>query len=95
MRESEFAIRQLIIQRDEAEREKWTILRHARDEAQRSLSLTTQLAARDAKIHQLQEELSQVLFQSFANGRGHFFIFLTMLQVPCKSHFCNFFMAQS
>ncbi len=60
MRESEAALRQLIAERNEAEREKWTILRHARDEAQRCLSLTTQLAARDVKVHQLQEELSQV-----------------------------------
>ncbi|EFX79912.1 hypothetical protein DAPPUDRAFT_52106, partial [Daphnia pulex] len=60
MRESESALRQLIQERNEAEREKWTILRHARDEAERCLAVTTQLTARDAKIDQLQEELAQV-----------------------------------
>ena len=60
MRESEAALRQLIQERNEAEREKWTILRHARDEAERCLSMTTQLTAKDAKIDQLQEELVQV-----------------------------------
>nr|CAH0106145.1 unnamed protein product [Daphnia galeata] len=60
MRESESALRQLIQERNEAEREKWTILRHARDEAERCLTVTTQLTARDAKIDQLQEELAQV-----------------------------------
>jgi len=60
MRESESALRQLIQERNEAEREKWTILRHARDEAERCLAVTTQLTARDAKIDQLQEELTQV-----------------------------------
>lgn len=60
MRESEAALRQLIQERNEAEREKWTILRHARDEAERCLTVTTQLTARDAKIEQLQEELAQV-----------------------------------
>lgn len=61
MRESEAALRQLIQERNEAEREKWTILRHARDEAERCLAVTTQLAARDAKIDQLQDELVQVI----------------------------------
>ncbi|XP_057373112.1 kazrin-like isoform X3 [Daphnia carinata] len=63
MRESEAALRQLIQERNEAEREKWTILRHARDEAERCLTVTTQLTARDAKIEQLQEELAQVRMQ--------------------------------
>lgn len=62
MRESEAALNQLIQERNEAEREKWTILRHARDEAERCLAATTQLAARDAKIDQLQDELVQVNF---------------------------------
>ena len=60
MRESEAALRQLIQERDEAEREKWTILRHARDEAERCLNLTNQLALRDVKMNQLQEEVCQV-----------------------------------
>jgi hypothetical protein len=77
MRESESALRQLIQERNEAEREKWTILRHARDEAERCLAVTTQLTARDAKIDQLQEELAQVkkekvawAFEPFTRTRG-------------------------
>lgn len=64
MRESEAALRQLMQERNEAEREKWTILRHARDEAERCLDLTTQLAGRDQKILKLHEELSQVVQQT-------------------------------
>ena len=63
MRESEAALRQLMQERNEAEREKWTILRHARDEAERSMQLTAQLAARDARIDQLHDELAQLRAQ--------------------------------
>jgi hypothetical protein len=68
MRESESALRQLMQERNEAEREKWTILRHARDEAERCLAVTTQLTARDAKIDQLQEELAQVKKEKSPSG---------------------------
>lgn len=68
MRESEAALRQLAHERNEAEREKWTILRHARDEAERSGQLSGQLAARDARIDQLQDEVAQLRAQ-LGNGR--------------------------
>ena len=57
-------MQQLSTEREEREREKWSLLRHARDEAERSLSLAAQLAAKDAHIQQLQENLDEV--------RGHF-----------------------
>ncbi len=60
MRESEAALRQLVDERDEAEREKWTILRHAHDEAERCLDLTNQLGVRDVEIGRLREEVNQV-----------------------------------
>lgn len=63
MRESEAALRQLMHERTEAEREKWTILRHARDEAERSMQLSAQLAVREARIEQLQDEVGQLRAQ--------------------------------
>ncbi|ODN06256.1 Kazrin, partial [Orchesella cincta] len=53
MRESESSLQRLAIERDEAERERWSILRHARDEAERGLALATQLNLRHAQIQQL------------------------------------------
>lgn len=35
MRESEVSLQQLTLERDEAERERWNILRHCRDETER------------------------------------------------------------
>lgn len=60
MRESESSLQRLAIERDEAERERWNILRHARDEAERGLALATQLNLREAQIQQLQQELHEV-----------------------------------
>ncbi|KAG8313829.1 hypothetical protein J6590_106401 [Homalodisca vitripennis] len=51
MRESEES---LVQEREERERERWSLLRHARDEAERSLSLAAQL---DLKDQQLMESL--------------------------------------
>lgn len=79
MRESEAALRQLIQERNEAEREKWTILRHARDEAERCLSLTTQLTSKDAKIDQLQEELTQVLLLLESHFNPFFSLYITCI----------------
>ncbi|EEB12311.1 Liprin-beta-2, putative [Pediculus humanus corporis] len=59
IRESESSLQQLSTEREEREREKWSLLRHARDEAERSLSLAAQLAAKDAHIQQLQENLDE------------------------------------
>jgi hypothetical protein len=61
MKESEISLQRLIVERDEAERERWNILRHARDEAERSLALAAQLNVRESQIQQLQQELHEVL----------------------------------
>lgn len=60
MRESESSLQRLALERDEAERERWSILRHARDEAERGLALATQLNLREAQIQQLQQDLHDV-----------------------------------
>lgn len=60
MKESETALQRLIVERDEAERERWNILRHARDEAERGLALAAQLNVREAQIQQMQQELHEV-----------------------------------
>lgn len=49
-------------ERDESEREKWNILKHARDEAERSVALCAQLGLKEAQMKQLEEENRQVLY---------------------------------
>ncbi|KFM62470.1 hypothetical protein X975_24696, partial [Stegodyphus mimosarum] len=44
--------------REEMEQEKWSILKRARDEAERAVLLCTQLGLKDAHIKELQEELA-------------------------------------
>jgi hypothetical protein len=51
---------QLAAEREERERERWTLLRHARDEAERSLALAAQLTARETQIQQLQDHIMEV-----------------------------------
>ncbi|XP_076320607.1 kazrin-like isoform X5 [Tachypleus tridentatus] len=58
MKESDENLKQLVRSREESEREKWNIVKHARDEAERSLALCAQLGLKDAHIRQLQEELN-------------------------------------
>ncbi|XP_055920511.1 kazrin isoform X2 [Eupeodes corollae] len=41
------------------ERERWSLLKHARDEAERSLALAQQLSARDVQLQRLQEQLQE------------------------------------
>lgn len=60
MRESEASLQQLSTEREERERERWSLLRHARDEAERSLSLAAQLDAKEQQLQQLQEQLLEV-----------------------------------
>lgn len=60
MKESEESLQRLIAERDEAERERWTILRHARDEAERGLAIAAQLNVRESQVQQLQQELLEV-----------------------------------
>jgi len=62
MKESESSIQRLVLERDEAERERWNILRHARDEAERGLALAAQLNVRESQVQQIQQELHEVHF---------------------------------
>lgn len=41
------------------ERERWSLLKHARDEAERSLTLAAQLNARDIQLQRTQEQLQE------------------------------------
>ncbi|XP_037918589.1 kazrin isoform X3 [Hermetia illucens] len=43
----------------ERERERWSLLKHARDEAERSLALAQQLSARDIQLQRTQEQLQE------------------------------------
>jgi transposase len=44
----------------ERERERWSLLKHARDEAERSIALAAQLNARDIQLHRTHEQLQEV-----------------------------------
>ncbi|XP_046678862.1 kazrin isoform X2 [Homalodisca vitripennis] len=55
MRESEES---LVQEREERERERWSLLRHARDEAERSLSLAAQLDLKDQQLMEARRQLS-------------------------------------
>lgn len=65
MKESEISLQRLVVERDEAERERWKILRHARDEAERGLALAAQLNVRESQVQQMQQELHEVMFFGF------------------------------
>lgn len=54
MRESEECLAQ---EREERERERWSLLRHARDEAERSLSLAAQLDLKDQQLMDVSKQL--------------------------------------
>lgn len=62
MKDSDESLRHLAAERDETEREKWSILKHARDESERVVKLSTQLSLKEATVKKLQEELDMVLF---------------------------------
>lgn len=49
-------------QSTDRERERWSLLKHARDEAERSLALAAQLNARDIQLQRTQEQLQEVKF---------------------------------
>ncbi|CAG9768186.1 unnamed protein product [Ceutorhynchus assimilis] len=55
----ETSLQQLSTEREERERERWSLLRHARDEAERSLSLAAQLNAKELQLQQAQEQLAE------------------------------------
>lgn len=69
VRENETSLQQLSTEREERERERWSLLRHARDEAERSLSLAAQLNAKELQLQQTQEQLQDV--------RQHFAIYFS------------------
>lgn len=57
VRESDASLQQLSTEREERERERWSLLRHARDEAERSLSLAAQLNAKELQLREAREQL--------------------------------------
>lgn len=59
----ETSLQQLSTEREERERERWSLLRHARDEAERSLSLAAQLNAKELQLQQAQEQLAEVIIE--------------------------------
>lgn len=57
IRESDASLQQLSTEREERERERWSLLRHARDEAERSLSLAAQLNAKELQLREARDQL--------------------------------------
>ncbi|KAJ9588722.1 hypothetical protein L9F63_017980, partial [Diploptera punctata] len=70
IREQDASMQQLSTEREERERERWSLLRHARDEAERSLSLAAQLEMKEQQLQQLQEQLQEARRQLAAQGGG-------------------------
>lgn len=60
IRENETSLQQLSTEREERERERWSLLRHARDEAERSLALAAQLNAKELQLQHAHEQLQDV-----------------------------------
>lgn len=58
----------------ERERERWSLLKHAREEAERSIALAAQLNTRDMQLKRVQEQLQEVGYwlqiQIYFNGTG-------------------------
>ncbi|CAH1982383.1 unnamed protein product [Acanthoscelides obtectus] len=69
-RDNESSLQQLCTEREERERERWSLLRHARDEAERSLSLAAQLNAKELQLQQAHEQLQEARRQMQAAGIG-------------------------
>ncbi|CAH0548071.1 unnamed protein product [Brassicogethes aeneus] len=68
VRDSDTSLQQLSTEREERERERWSLLRHARDEAERSLSLAAQLNAKEVQLQQAQEQLQEARRQLASSG---------------------------
>lgn len=51
----------------ERERERWSLLKHAREESERSLALAAQLNARDIQLQRIQEQLQEVCALTFCH----------------------------
>lgn len=80
MKDSDESLRHLAAERDETEREKWNILKHARDESERVVKLSAQLGLKEATVKKLQEELDMVRRQSKeVLNTMHCFLSLTTL----------------
>lgn len=56
------------------ERERWSLLKTARDEAERSLALAAQLNARDMQLQRTQDQLQEVMVTPYlySNSISHF-----------------------
>ncbi|XP_066296840.1 kazrin-like isoform X11 [Branchiostoma lanceolatum] len=61
--ESDESIKQLILEKEGSEKEKWEILKKARDSAERSVFLRQQLDQKEGLIKKLETELSQTRLQ--------------------------------
>ncbi|CAN7937519.1 unnamed protein product, partial [Ixodes hexagonus] len=59
MHDSDQSLKQLAQEREECDRERWSLLKHARDESERCVALRAQLGLKEAHIKQLQEQLQQ------------------------------------
>lgn len=57
MRENESNVTK---QTSERERERWSLMKHAREEAERSIALAAQLNTRDMQLKRVQEQLQEV-----------------------------------
>ncbi|KAK4303061.1 hypothetical protein Pmani_024899 [Petrolisthes manimaculis] len=68
MKESDESLRHLAAERDETEREKWNILKHARDESERVVKLSAQLGLKETALRKLQDEFESVRKQLTSVG---------------------------
>ncbi|KAJ8909717.1 hypothetical protein NQ315_013802, partial [Exocentrus adspersus] len=68
VRDNETSVQQLSTEREERERERWSLLRHARDEAERSLSLAAQLNAKELQLQHAHEQLQEARRQLASSG---------------------------
>lgn len=57
----------------ERERERWSLLKHAREESERSLTLAAQLNARDIQLQRIQEQLQEVLIRCISSVFLYFY----------------------
>ncbi|XP_022239692.1 kazrin-like [Limulus polyphemus] len=60
MKQSDEKLKQLVREREECEREKWNILKHAKDETEKTVTLCAQLDMKESQLTHLTEELNIV-----------------------------------
>ncbi|XP_076361423.1 kazrin-like [Tachypleus tridentatus] len=60
MKQSDEKLKQLVREREECEREKWNMLKHAKDETEKTVTLCAQLDMKESQITHLTEELNVV-----------------------------------